>query len=166
VADGMIRDTGDLKRLIKDLAGQADGKQLRQEFNREVRDVLRPVVDEVKTAYRAAPSQQGSARRRGGSLRGALAKAATMQVRTTGKQAGVSVGVRGKRMPSGMRSLPRYVEATKPRWRHPVYGDRDVWVDQAAWPTATPVVEAHEPRVVAAVNRAADKVRRKLEGGR
>jgi hypothetical protein len=162
----MIRDTGDLRRLIKDLAGQADGKQLRQEFTRQVRDVLRPVVQEVKVAYRAAPSQQGSARRRGGSLRGELAKATAMRVRATGKRAGVSIGVAGKRMPSGMRALPRYWEGTKPRWRHPVYGDRDVWVDQAARPTATPIVERHDHLVVAAVERAAEQIRRKLGGRR
>lgn len=161
-----FRDTGDLRRLAKDLRGQADGKELRREFTSNVQGVLRPVVDEVKAAYRAAPSQQGKARRRGGSLRGQLARATQMSVRTGGRRAGVRIGVSGKRMPEGMRSLPRYVEGTKPRWRHPVFGDRDVWVDQEAWPTATPVVERHEHEVVAAVNRVADRIRRKLQEGR
>lgn len=164
-----IRDTGDLRRLARDLKQASNGKQLRQEFTRAVRDALRPVVAEAKAAYLAAPSQghaSASRQRQGvGDLRLELAKATGMQVRTSGKQAGVRVAVAGKKMPTGRRGVPRYWEGTSRRpWRHPVFGDRATWVAQPRMPRVFyPAVERHRAAVNAAVDRAADEVRSKLE---
>jgi hypothetical protein len=70
-----IRDSGDLKRVTRQLRQQADGKELVKELRTGLRAILVPIRDEVKAAYRSAPSGRGGARRKGGSLRGALAKA-------------------------------------------------------------------------------------------
>jgi hypothetical protein len=166
--------SNDLKQLGRDFRQASNGKELRKAFNRQVSGVLRPVVGQVKAAYLASASggHQSASRARQGQpdLRGLLAKATVMQVRTSGKQAGVRIAVRGKKMPSGLRSLPRYWEgepttAGRGRWRHPVYGRRDTWVQQPSRRTFTPVVEPHLPQVTAAVQRARDEVARKLERG-
>lgn len=171
MAEVTIRSS-DLKQLGKDFRQASNGKELRKAFNKQVSGVLRPVAAEVRGAYRAASSHgHGTASRaRQGQpgLRVLLAKATATQVRTSGRQAGVRIAVRGKKMPTGMRALPRYWEgeattAGRGRWRHPVFGDRTTWVQQPSRRTFTPVVEPHVPQVVAAVNRARDEVARKLE---
>jgi hypothetical protein len=169
MAEVIIKNTRDLTQLAKDLRKASDGKELRKQFTTEVRGALRPVAADVRAAYRAAPSMGHASMSRGSrdrpDLRGLLAKATQVQVRTSGKRAAVRVAVPGKRMPSGMRALPRYWEGEKPRWRHPTFGNRTAtgWVQQPARRTFDPTVQPHVPQVVAAVNRAADEVRRQLE---
>jgi hypothetical protein len=173
MADLIIKDTGDLKRLAKDLKQASNAKELRKQFTKEVRGTLRPLVPAVRAAYLAAPSgghaTASRARQAQPDLRVLLAKATRVEVRLTGKQAGIRIRVDGRKMPSGLRSLPRYWEgergtAGRGRWRHPVYGRRrDPWVQQPSRRTFYPTVEPHLPQVAAAVNRAADTVRRKLE---
>ncbi len=167
--------SNDLKQLGKDFRQASNGKELRQAFNWQVGAVLRPIVGQVRAAYRAAPSgghgSASKARQGQPDLRGLLAKATGMQVRTSGRQAGVRIAVRGKKMPSGMRSLPRYWEgeattAGRGRWRHPVFKDRTIWVQQPSRRTFEPVVAPHLPQVTAAVNKARDEVAAKLERGR
>jgi hypothetical protein len=158
-----IRDASDLKALNRQLGQVANGRELRKELTGGIRDVLRPVVGEVKAAYRAGPSKQGGARRKGGSLRGHLARATRMEVRTSGRLAGVRIRVDGRKMPAGMRSLPKYYEGEKRPWRWPVAGNRDVWAQGRARPTFYPTVRPHEDDARRAVDRVLGQVRRKLE---
>jgi hypothetical protein len=131
----VLRDTGDLKRLSRALGKTAEGRQLRRELTRGFRDVLRPYVPRERAAYLAAPSQERRpARWRGVPLRVLLAKSVRIEVRTTGRLAGARIRADGRRMPDGFKALPAYWEGTKPRWRHPVFGDRDTWVDQRPHP--------------------------------
>jgi hypothetical protein len=158
-----IRDTGDLKAVTRQLRAQADGKELVKELRTGLRGVMNPIRDEVKAAYRAGPSAKGKAGRRGGSLRGALTRATRVEVRTTGRLAGVRLRVDGRKMPDQMKSLPAYREGYKRPWRHPVYGDRDVWVSQPARPVFDRTVEPHEADAARAVEAVLDGIRRKLE---
>lgn len=163
--------SNDLKQLAKDFRQASNGKELRKAFTKQVRGSLRPIVPEVRAAYRAAPSQgHGSAtraRQAQPDLRGLLAKATRIEVKLAGKQAGVRVRVDGRKMPAQMRRIPKYYEGTVARWKHPVFGRGTPanWVAQRPHPTFFPVVERHKAQVVAAVNRARDEVARKLERG-
>jgi hypothetical protein len=157
-----IRDSGDLKRVTRQLREQANGKELVRDLRTGLRDVLRPVASEAKAAYRSAPSRRGGARRRGGSLRAALARATRVEVRTTGRMAGARIRVDGRKMPAGQRSLPQMWEGTK-RWRHPVYGNREVWVNQRARPTFDRTVQRHEDEATRKVEEVLEGIRRKLE---
>jgi hypothetical protein len=160
-----FRDAGDLKQLNRQLREVADGKQLRKELTGAIRTVLNPVKTEVQAAYRAGPSGRGKARRKGGSLRGALAKATKVEVRTTGKMAGARVRVDGRKMPPGMGSLPAMYEGEK-RWRHPVFGNPDVWVAQTSHPSFYRTVQPYEDFVGRAIDGIFEGVRAKLERGR
>jgi hypothetical protein len=144
-------DTGDLKRLAKALRRHADGKALRKELTGELREVLRPIRDEVKAAYLARPGHVGPYTRTRAAqppLRTLLAKATRLEVRTSGKLAGARVRVDGRKMPSGMRSLPAMYEGPPrgKRWRHPVHGPHgsDTWVGQRSRPTFGPTVQPSE----------------------
>lgn len=168
--------SSDLNRLARDLKAASNGKELRKEFVKEVGSVIRPVAGEVRAGYRgmvrpASHAAWGPKRKQQPPLGTMLAKATGTSTRLTGRHAGVRLAVRGKGMPSGYRSLPRYVEgeqttAGRGRWRHPAWGRRhEAWVQQPAHPTATPIVQRHQPAVAQAVERAAEQVRAKLERG-
>jgi len=161
-----IRDAGDLKRVTRQLRQQADGKELVKELRAGLRGVLVPIRDEVKAAYRSAPSKGGKAGRRGGSLRGQLARATRVEVRTTGRMAGARLRVDGRKMPAGSRSLPAYWEGYKRPWRWPVYGNREAWAQGRARPTFDRTVEPHEDDADRAVDEVLDGIRRKLEARR
>jgi hypothetical protein len=158
-------DTGDLKAVTRALGKFADGKVLKRELSQGMRDVLRPVVEQVKAAYRSAPSMGRP--HQGPSLRGLLAKATRMEVRTAGKLAGARVRVDGRRMPPGMRALPKAHEGVK-RWRHPVFGDRETWVQQRSHPTFGPTVEraVSEADAVREIERVVGRIFDRIERAR
>lgn len=144
-------DSGDLKRVAKELKQQADGKELMKELRGNLRAVANPMAREVKQAWLSAPSRghQTSSRSRRGQpdLRFLLAKATGVQVRFTGKEAGVRVRTDGRKMPDGMRALPGYAEGVRRRgWRHPVFGDTGTWVAQRAFPRFFEAVQPDESR--------------------
>jgi hypothetical protein len=182
-----IRDAGDLKAIAKQLREQADGKQLRKELTGGMREALQPLVPVVRAAYLAGPSKglpKTRSRKPFGSLRALLAKSVRVEVRTTGKLAGVRIRADGRRMPSGMRALPRYWEGPTVfgwagRWRHPVFPDADrrhrftdrtrtsvtevPWVQQESHPTFYRTLEPYQPQADRKVQQVLDDVRRELE---
>lgn len=166
-----IVDSGDLKRLAKDLRQHADGKALRKELTGGMRDALRPLIPQVRAAYLAAPSG-GSPKSRSRAtqpdLRVLLAKSVRLEVRTAGKLAGARIRADGRRMPNRMKSLPAYwePERSRRRWRHPVFGNREVWVQQPApGPTFYRVLAPHADDTARVIERVVNDVRRKLERG-
>ena len=112
----------------------------------------------VRASIRAIPAKPGSS----GELRRAMSKATRWSVRTVGKQASVAIQVDGSRMPDGMRALQQYMEGTKKPWRHPVYGNTDVWVAQPAHPYFSKVVRPLGAKSRYAVNRVINKTTKKI----
>jgi hypothetical protein len=157
-----LYDSRDLKRLTRDLRRLEDGKELVRDLRRSLRAILTPVRDEVKAAYRAAPSRRGSARRRGGSLRGQLAKATRVELRPTGRRPVALVRVDGRKMPTGKRSLPQMWEGEK-RWRHPMPQDPDLWVQQAPRPLFDAIVVRHEDRARREVEQTVERLLRRAD---
>lgn len=161
-----VRDTGDLKRLARDLRGVADGKALRKELTQGLRGALRPAQRTVQAAYRASPGYPGRrarSRAQQPPLHLLMARATRVEVRTTGRQAGARLRVDGRRLPDRMKALPRYREGYKPRWRHPVFGDRRTWAAQRPVRLFDALVRPHEREADRAVKRVLDRVRAKLE---
>jgi hypothetical protein len=161
-------DTCDLKAVAKALGKHADGKELAKELRTGMREVLRPFVPKVRAAYRAAPSRGVSRRRQGPGLRSLLARSTGLQVRTTGKLAGVRLRVDGRKMPAGMGSLPAMWEG-RPQgrpWRHPVFGDRETWVSQESRPTFYPTVQPSEAEAIRQINQVVGRIFDKIERAR
>jgi hypothetical protein len=167
--DIVIRDNRTFRAINDAFREASNGKQLRKELTTEVRAVLRPLVPEVRGAYKAQPAYgrpHSRSRREQPPLRTLLAKATRVEVRFTGKRAGARIRVDGRRMPDGMKSLPAYWEGEKPRWRWPVFGDREVWVQGHARPTFYRVVEPHVPDAQRAIDAAASAVLKRIERAR
>lgn len=155
-----VADGGDLRRLSRDLRKLSDGKELAKAFRKEVRVEAKKIQAEVRAGYKSAPGWSGPRRRSGGSLRSMLARATTIQVRTS-RRPSVSIGVRGSKMPDGMKAIPTYYEGIKP-WRHPVYGNRGTWVSQPGTPVFTRIVPKSRRRVQRAVGRIADDYAKRI----
>jgi|SRR5215216_3460646 len=151
-------DSGDLKAVNKALKQLEDGKEIRKQLSRELREIARPLVPRVRQAWLSAPSTQGPGRGQP-DLRVLLAKATRAEVRLTGKSAGVTIRTDGRRMPSGMKALPGYAEGIRRRrWRHPVYGNRNTWVQQQPFPRFYDAVQPDEAAAAQAIERAVLRV--------
>jgi len=158
-------ETGDdLRRVSRGLRLLADGKEIRKRFVREVGKEIRPIANEVRAAYRAAPSKDQPNPPGRGDLRRLLARATTASVRTSGRQAGVTLRVDGRKMPPGMGGVPGMYEGRRP-WRHPVFGQRRTWVRQDSRPTFDRIVAARAPAVGRRVQGLADELARDVVKG-
>jgi hypothetical protein len=134
-----------LKRLSRDLRGAANG-DLRRELRRQIRDAGRPVVADVRAAALRVEVESS----KGGhvdpdkstGLRRAVAGATGLSVTANGIRIRVSSARLGKTHPP---KLARYLDASfrYKRWRHPVFGNRDVWVEQTGEPFFFATIRKH-----------------------
>lgn len=95
------------------------------------------------------------------SLRESIAAAAGAQVSASATKAGLAFKVKSSTMPPSQRKLPRRWD--KPGgWRHPVYGNRNVWVKQVGNPYFRSTINSRREQVttgvVAAMVAAAEQI--------
>lgn len=119
-----------LQALAKALGAQADGKRLRRELSKSLRQALEPARQEV----RAGLLGMGTAGIpvEGPPLRTTVLKQLRAETRLTGRSTGAKLRIRKRGMPRGFANAPKRLNAKK-GWRHPV-GGRDVWVTQLGEP--------------------------------
>ena len=137
--DFTIRGAEEFIRLSKALkhAGQTE---LRKELNRSLRAAAKPLIPKARAeALRRLPSKGGLAKQ-------VSKEPMRVQVRTGATTAGVRIVVGRKQ--GGARA------ANRGFIRHPVFGNREVWVDQKV-----PADWFDEP-----LTKSAPEVRRALEG--
>ncbi|NUQ99556.1 MAG: hypothetical protein HOY79_24380 [Streptomyces sp.] len=152
-----LRSGDDLQRVSRELRHMGD-REVSKRFRKELRAAARPLVPKVRAAIRQIPSGRSYSP---DGLRGALARATRLEVKTTGRSAGVAIRVDGRKMPAHMKSLPSMVEGKK-RWRHPVFGNREVWVNQPKQPYFYDTVRVAGPASRRAVNRVLDGITRDI----
>ena len=107
-------DTGDLRKLYTDLKGLPGN--LRVELRRGIKAAAQPIADRVKANA-------------GWSTR--IPGAVQVKPSFSAKGTGVSIVVNPGRAPEG---APLENKGRSGTFRHPVYGNRDVWVSQPARP--------------------------------
>lgn len=135
-----------LSRALRD-AGRTE---LRKDLNAELREIGKPLVEKTRAeARRRLPKRGGMA--------AAVAKAPQRLAISTGRDAGVRIIV-GKTK-SGARA------ANSGFIRHPVFGNRDVWVDQKVRPGwFDDPLKGSESEVVPALQRAMEKTVDRIVG--
>ncbi len=152
MSDFEIRGADDIDRVVKNIKTHADAKAIRREMfqglNRSTKSVRAEMKDSIP---RALPTSGGLA--------------ATVQKSTrfntsakSGKNAGVTIWARNKGY--DIRTL------TGKRLRHPVFGNRSVWVSQTAG--VNPEVfeksfEDQKPDIQRDVKRVMEEIARKVE---
>jgi hypothetical protein len=115
-----------LRAISKALKAEEDGKQLRKELTRNMRDALKPGATDAK----AGIMSMASATPHGGpALKSAIARRIRPEVRISGKFPGAKV--KAMKTPN-IRGFANAAKRTNRAsgWRHPVYGSREVWVQQ------------------------------------
>jgi hypothetical protein len=152
-----MRHGDDLRRISRQLRSM-DNPEIKKRFAKELRGAAAPLVPLVRSSIRSIPSKRAYSP---GGLRGQLARATRLEVRTVGRSAGIAIRVDGRKMPNHMKALPRAVEGTK-RWRHPVFGNREVWVQQPKQPYFFHVVRPLGVASRRAVNRVLDGISRDI----
>jgi hypothetical protein len=130
-----------LTALTARLAHEADGKRLRLELAANLRAAVAPAVSEIKAGAQNIKRGSSSAKRSTKkhpvaesdiSIGAAIARGTSARTRLSGRMAGVSVRIGKSGMPRGFRNAPKRFNA--PKFRHPVYGNREVWVSQVGAP--------------------------------
>lgn len=158
-----IDGTQRLKKLSRELkaAGRGD---LRREMRKEIREAGKPVVEDVRRAVMAVDVTSS----RGGTappdtstgLRARVARATGLSITANG----IRIRVSGRRM-GGDARLAKYLDASLgsyARWRHPVFGNRDVWVEQRGEPYFFNTIRNHTRDFRKAIDDAMAKTAAKI----
>jgi hypothetical protein len=167
-------------RKLRDVAlalRKAGATDLRRELTAALKRAPEPVVKDLKAAVEKVPvvgfpAAMGAARRNRSftmrtpakNLRVTIARVIESQVTTSGSSPKLTIRVNAARLPASIQSLPRYLDASNRKgWRHPVMGNRQVWVNQQGKKWWWPTIEPHLKNIRAEVDTALDHVREQIE---
>ena len=132
-----------LKKIQRDLKEFQDGKAIKRELYKSLRDSAKPLLNDARLAARSELPQAG----------GLAAQVAARPMSVSITQGGVRIRVRGMDARSTNRG----------RLRHPVYGNRERWVTQEIkpeWFTNAMRSNADKvrPDLLRAMDRAAQRI--------
>lgn len=168
------------------LAARARGMdaELKRTFTRAVKDATAPAEGAAKRAIlgirskgtagggRGQRSEHAASRSRTGKtplpsstgLRKNVAKGVTRKITYSGYRIGVRIRVDGKYLPASQQTLIKKMNSGK-KFRHPVMGNRNVWVDQVFTPPEAfdKAMREHGKQAVAKIEAAASATLRKLQ---
>lgn len=152
-------DFNRLKRALRD-AGRGD---LQRQLTREVRRVGDPALRAAQSGFRGISVQSSAGGGGSSGLRASVANATAIRI----VKGGISIQVYPRRMDNRHRPWGRslsYGLDGLGRWRHPVFGNRNVWVEQTGQEVFYRSLKRFESRWRAGIEKAMDETARKLEG--
>lgn len=146
-------DPESFRRVAAALSQEANGKEYRRELARELHTALAPGVTAVRSAVLGMKS--AGLDHEGVGLREGVAAGVKSEVRLGGEAPGARIRARK----SAVARFPGAAKRLNARkWRHPVFGSPDYWVDQTGKPGwFDDTLRRLRPRLVAAVGKALDK---------
>jgi len=136
-------DPKGFRELMK-AAGQFD-KVLTRNLRRDIRTAGKGVMSKVADAVRSGSYANDTGLREG------IARGLRLQIATTTRQAGVRIVSTGQGLTEGKQRMANVWEHDK--FRHPVFADREVWVDQAGHRYFFKTVYDNRGTVTAAVEK-------------
>lgn len=170
--DSEIRPGADFYAVIAKLRGASPN--IRKTLNQEIKSATAPIERAAKSNIMGIESQGmsgGGSTQRGDAnasrskkgargktgLRESIAKGVTRKITYSGYRTGVRVRVDKKYLPTDQESLIR--ATNRGTVRHPVYGNRDVWVSQKFTPPGwfNRAIRDHGPEAVRKIKEAARK---------
>jgi len=156
-------EADDLARLAKILKQEENGKELRKELSANLRRASEPARDAARSNIMQMST--GGLPHEGEPLREAIARRIVTEARLTGRSTGAKVKVKRKGMPRGFEHAAK--RTNRQNWRHPVFGNRNVWVTQIGRPRwfddAMRANAAQWRRAIAdAMNHTAERIARKV----
>lgn len=185
MTDGFRIEATDYTRTARRLRAEAGGKRLLRDMNAEFRDVLKPVMEDMRAKVTSLESRgstsssatlaragQGVKRkvgesdeafahridRRAKSGRHGLRARVARSLRIVTRATGdVRISTNGSRMGRSAAIIPRVMDSPQ-GWRHPVFG-RATWVRQGASPPGwfLETADAAAPEAIRGAERVLDK---------
>lgn len=148
----------DLDALVHAIKAEADGKQLRKELAKNMRDALKPAAEQAKSGIMSMGSATGGT---APALRSSIAKRIRPEVRLTGRRTGARVKARKIPGIRGFANAPKRTQA-KGGWRTQSWGNgtwrtqhgRIQWFDRA--------MDGHQAQYREAVRKAMEAMARRI----
>jgi hypothetical protein len=166
-------DTRELRGLGRDLRRLQGGRPSLSRYADDVKRVAEgQMIPALRQKVKSLPSKGQSREQGKESLREATAKAITFSFRVDGKHAVSMIRVNPTKMSPRKRFsgfLPSYMEGVPgfANWRHPVYGNRNVWRRQPSTPWMADVIARYTPDVMRVVEEGfAREVNHAVQGRR
>lgn len=179
----------DLRDLVRAINKHGDAKAIRKALRTGLREAVKPLVPRARQAVLSAPVRRAERSHtayrqvKSGKNAGSARAYQSFVVATTGLrkdmartvQVKVDLGLRSERIgvrirldPAKLRTHPKGIvpmyEGVKP-WRHPSFGDRDVWVQQEPRGFLTEVVTAGRPAVMRDIEKAMQDIGKRIDKG-
>lgn len=163
-----LADRGASLRVIaRELRGM-DSRQVNETFRRRLERAAQPYPARVRASVMAIPVKPDGKHT---GLRERIAACVTLSTGTDKDSAYASVWVNPFKMTGGPGTLPLYMQGVKDsprrnysRWRHPVFGNRDVWRGQDSHPFFYSAVSPFGRAAGEAVRQGLDNITRKING--
>ena len=159
----MRNEVRGVKSGINGKSGGRGGGGARRRADFATRNDITNLATAVSTGRRVLSDQKRSEKReRARGLRESVARGVRLSNVKKGRNSGIVIRSSGTYLPPDQKKLPRAMNRGK--WRHPVFGDRSVWVEQ----TATPVGwfdntgKKAQPGLVREITKAVDESVREL----
>ena len=115
-----------LAALTRAIRAEEDGKQLRKELARDMREALKPGAAEAKSSIMSLSS---AGLPTAPALRSSVAKKIRPEVKLGGRWSGARVKAFKTKNVRNFPNAPKRLNRAG-GWRHPVFGRREVWVQQ------------------------------------
>lgn len=115
-----------LAALVRAIRREEDGKELRKELAKNMREALKPGATEAKSSIMAMSS---AGLRTAPALRASIARKIRPEVKLGGRWSGARIKAFKTKNIRGFPNAPKRTNRAS-GWRHPVYGNREVWVHQ------------------------------------
>lgn len=166
LAVGVVIDSPDLERRIAD-AKRATQDAVMHRVTVRLHAVANPLADKVRGGIRRIPSWNLY----GTNIRGQLASNVEARTFVNAAHSGIRIVVNPVGLPTG---LPEAMDTDKKRnvpghgyrfaFRHPVFGDREVWANQAGYPYFRKTLNRNKKLSSDAVRQAMDEVINEIAG--
>lgn len=155
-----VRVTPDPTRVAAALGRAGNAREFRKIVTKNMEGVSKLAATALRNAIRSIPATSGEST----GLRSRMVGAVRTETKIAGgiladSRSQVSVMVDSTKMGT-QRTLPRHLERAK-GWRHPVYGNREVWVTQPGHPFFYSTLDYFMPEWSAAVRAAMEETVRK-----
>jgi hypothetical protein len=162
------KDSGpDRSRALSRRMKKASRGDLQRKLTKAIRTEGGPALAAVRAAWLTvdvSSSRGGIARPDTATgLRARVARATGISV----QQRGIKISVSGRRVDPKYPSLPFYLNGmprSKP-WRHPVFGNREVWVAQKGQEVFAPTLKSFSPQWRKGCEDAMDEFVREIDHG-
>lgn len=115
-----------LDQLVRAIKAEEDGKALRKELAANMREALKPGAEQAKGSIMGMVSLNSHP---APALRSAIAKKIRPEVKLGGRWSGARVKAFKTKNVRGFPNAPKRTNRAS-GWRHPVYGNREVWAQQ------------------------------------